>query len=74
MKKHFYKRSELVLFVYDALLNGGITMREVMDKTGVSSTTAYLLIVDIELYLSDFYRYDLELYKVVDRYFIKEKK
>ena len=74
MKKHFYKRSELVLFVYDAMLNGGITMKEVMDKTGVSSTTAYLLIIDIELYISDFFRYDLEIEKNKDLYYIKRKK
>ena len=74
MKNHYYKRSELVLFVYDAMLNGGIKMKEVVDKTGVSSSTAYLLIEDIQLYIADFYRYDLEIIKNKDIYYIKIKK
>lgn len=74
MKKHFYKRSELVLFVYDAMLNGGITMREVINITGASVGTVYSLIDDIELYIADFYRYDIEILKEKDRYYIKLKK
>lgn len=74
MKKHFYKRSELVLYVYDAMLNGGISMKEVHNKTGLTLSTCYLLIEDIELYISDFYRYDLEVLKNNDIYYIKIKK
>ena len=43
MKKHYFKRSELVLFLYDSLINGGITMRELIERTGVSVGTAYSL-------------------------------
>ena len=74
MKKHFYKRSEIVLFVYDAMLNGGITMKEVSERTGLARSVTYLVVEDIELYISDFYRYDLEVVKDKDKFYIKIKK
>lgn len=74
MKKHFYKRSEITLFVYDAMLNGGITTKEISKKTGLSLSVAYLIIEDIQLYLSDFFRYDIELIKEKDKYFLKKIK
>ena len=56
------------------MLNGGITMRELIERTEVSVGTAYSLIEDIELYIADFYRYDLELLKFKGKYTIKIKK
>lgn len=73
MKKHYYKRAELVLFVYDAMLNGGITMKEVSDITGLTLSVCYLLVEDIQLYIADFYRYDLEILKINKVYYIKKK-
>lgn len=74
MKKHYYKRSELTLFVYESLLNGGITMKEVHERTGLTLSTTYLIIEDIQLYLSDFFRYDLELIKEKDKYYLRKVK
>ena len=74
MKKHFYKRSELVLYLYDAMLNGGIKMKDLIKDTNVSVGTAYSLIEDIELFIADFYRYDLEILKEKDLYYIKKVK
>ena len=73
MKKHYYKRSELVLYLYDAMLNGGIKMKDLIKITNVSVGTAYSLIEDIELFIADFYRYDLEILKVNKVYYIKKK-
>lgn len=74
MKKHYYKRSELVLYVYDHLINDGITVREIVENTGCCVASVYLLFEDIELYISDFYRYDIELVKIKDRFYIKKVK
>lgn len=68
MKNHLYKRGELILFVYDAL-EEGISIADIMKRTGVSRSAAYVLIEDIQLYISDFYRYDIEIYKKGSKFF-----
>ena len=48
--------------------------KEISKKTGLSLSVAYLIIEDIQLYLSDFFRYDIELIKEKDKYFLKKIK
>ena len=70
MKKNSFKRSELVLFVYDRL-DVGISIKEIVDETGISRASAYLLIQDINIYISDFFRYDIEIYKIGNKFYKK---
>lgn len=70
MKKNNFKRSELVLFVYDRL-DVGISIKEIVAETGISRASAYLLIQDINIYISDFFRYDIEIYKIGNKFYKK---
>ena len=70
MKKNSFKRSELVLFVYDRL-DVGISIKEIVDETGISRASVYLLIQDINIYISDFFRYDIEIYKIGNKFYKK---
>ena len=59
-----YKRSEMVLAVFYELINGKrITIKEIQATLMCSRNTAYLIISDIELFIADFFYYNLEIVK-----------
>lgn len=67
-----YKRSEMVLAVFYELIKGKrITIKEIQTTLMCSRNTAYLILSDIELFIADFYHYDLELIKEGKNIYLK---
>ena len=59
-----YKRALMTIYVFDMMLDSGITIDEIKNTLETSNSTAYELINDIQSFICDFYRYDLELVKI----------
>lgn len=67
-----YKRSEMVLAVFYEMIKGNkLTIKEIQIKMMCSRNTAYLILSDIELFISDFYYYELELIKKGKYFYFK---
>lgn len=64
MKKHTYKKSTVVLYIY-YLLNEGkeLTIRDLSYDLNISVSTLYLYINDIDLFLAEFHLTHIELIK-----------
>lgn len=59
-----YKRSEMVLAVFYELIKGKkLTIKSIQQTLMCSRNTAYLIISDIDLFIADFYHYELEIVK-----------
>lgn len=59
-----YKRSEMCLFIfYQLFLGKEISIKEMQKQLKCSRNTCYLIISDIELFIADFYCYELEIIK-----------
>ena len=59
-----YKRSEMVLAVFYELIKGNkLTIKAIQTSLMCSRNTAYLILSDIELFIADFYCYELEIIK-----------
>ena len=59
-----FKRSEMCLAVFYELIKGNkITIKEVQEKLSCSRNTVYLILMDIELFIADYYYYELEIVK-----------
>ena len=59
-----FKRSEMCLAVFYELIKGNkLTIKEVQTKLSCSRNTVYLVLLDIELFIADFFCYELEIVK-----------
>ena len=67
-----YKRALMTIYVFDKMLDSGITIDEIKNNLETSKSTAYEIINDILSFICDFYRYDLELVKINGRYYLKK--
>lgn len=67
-----YKRALMTIYVFDKMLDSGITIDEIKNNLETSKSTAYEIINDIQSFICDFYRYDLELVKINGRYYLKK--
>ena len=67
-----YKRALMTIYVFDKMLDSGITIEEIKNNLETSKSTAYEIINDILSFICDFYRYDLELVKINGRYYLKK--
>ena len=63
----------MTIYVFDMMLDSGITIDEIKNTLETSKSTAYELINDIQSFICDFYRYDLELVKINGRYYLKKE-
>lgn len=63
----------MTIYVFDKMLDSGITIDEIKNTLETSKSTAYELINDIQSFICDFYRYDLELGKINGRYYLKKE-
>lgn len=59
-----FKRSEMCLAVFYELIKGNkLTIKDIQNKLSCSRNTAYLVLMDIELFIADFYYYELVIIK-----------
>ncbi len=65
MKKHKYKHSSLILYFFYLLHeeNKEIKIKELTEQLEISKATAYNLLNDIDLFISEFELYNLEIIK-----------
>lgn len=67
-----YKRSEMVLAVfYELIKKNKLTIKSIQSMLMCSRNTAYLILSDIELFIADFYCYELEIVKEGKFYYLK---
>lgn len=68
-----FKRSEMCLAVFYELLQGEVlTVSMITKKVHCSRNTAYLILMDIDVFIADFNHYELEIIKEGKRFYLKK--